>query len=508
MSQVNLGVCEKCNKRVPAEHVVTDGRVLLRKNCPDCGPTDAIVSSIPERWQRKRELYQYSAADYSGVCSMRCDACGRQHVPRMLFVDLTNRCNMNCPICIANVQGMGFEFDPPLAYFRRVLEGVARMNPKPVVHLFGGEPTVREDLFEIIDIAHKLGLRVHLNTNGLKLEDENYCRRVCETGVSVLFSCDGTMPEIDRKMRGLPSVCERRMKALENLKKHSTGRRNIIMCVVARNINDDHIADMFKLAHDHRSHIKGLYFLPLTETWQKGRFEADVRTTMEDTEEIVDAAFQGETVTYLSLGLQHHLNKALAVFGAGSSQTFPDIHPNCESGTQFYSDGERYHPLGYFLKRPLDEVAEEAVKLAKKIEPRLTALEKAGKLDSFGARLLVLRTFGGLLRRSLNFRRVMKGNPALAVARIVRGLLARKNMRDLLKKHSYLSDSLASIILPFEEPHSLESERLEKCSAGFAYEDPATGEVRHLPVCTWSLYKTDIMKGISGKYGTVRQPKA
>ncbi|NQU74865.1 MAG: radical SAM protein, partial [Planctomycetes bacterium] len=60
---------------------------------------------------------------------------------------------MNCPICMANIPGMGYEFHPPLRYFERVLDGVAEMDPQPVVHLFGGEPTVRQDMFEIVTMA-------------------------------------------------------------------------------------------------------------------------------------------------------------------------------------------------------------------------------------------------------------------------------------------------------------------------------------------------------------------
>jgi uncharacterized radical SAM superfamily Fe-S cluster-containing enzyme len=49
----------------------------------------------------------------------------------MVFVDLTNRCNMNCPICIANIPAMGFTFHPPIEYFEKVSGGIAWMQPVP-----------------------------------------------------------------------------------------------------------------------------------------------------------------------------------------------------------------------------------------------------------------------------------------------------------------------------------------------------------------------------------------
>ena len=146
MAPTNFAVCRTCRRRLPAEHVVRDGRVLLRKDCPDCGPSEMLVSCDAATWLRKREVWDYEP-DAPLRCSLHCERCSRQHHPRMVFVDVTNRCNMNCPICIANIPGMGFEFHPPLAYFRKVFEGLARMDPRPTVQLFGGEPTVREDLF-------------------------------------------------------------------------------------------------------------------------------------------------------------------------------------------------------------------------------------------------------------------------------------------------------------------------------------------------------------------------
>jgi len=506
MPPANVGFCDRCRRRVPVSHQQREGKVYLVKDCPDCGTTEALISSNAALWQRKRDLYKYQPT--GAGCEMQCRECTHQHHPRMVFVEVTNRCNMNCPICIANIPTMGFRFDPPLAYFEKVLAEVARMEPPPVVHLFGGEPTVREDLFDIIDIAHRHGLRVHVNTNGLRLEDEEYCKALVEKDVAVLFSCDGRDPEIDRKLRGVPSACARRLKGLDNLKKHSRKRWNIIMCCVARHINDQHIADLFQFCHDHTNHIKGLYFIPLTETWEPGAFEADVSTTIEDVQEIVDDAFPDDAVEYLSLGLQHHLNRVLSFLGVGARQTFPNIHPNCEAGTHFFSDGTRYRPLSYFLKRPLEDVAAEAIRRAQKIDPKLAKLDPGDPAQRRRGQRIVLTAFAGLLLKAPYFKRIIKGSRWLGLARILGGLLLGKSLKEQLRKHTWLRDGLASIILPFEEHHSLESERLYKCGAGFAFEDPVTGRVGTIPVCTWTLYKDDIMRGITAKYGTASGDKA
>ena len=65
---------------------------------------------------------------------------------------------MQCPMCIASVQ-IGTEYHPPLEYFDKIFKKLATFKTKPFVELYGGEPTVRDDLLEIIKMARSYGLR-------------------------------------------------------------------------------------------------------------------------------------------------------------------------------------------------------------------------------------------------------------------------------------------------------------------------------------------------------------
>ena len=500
MPSGNYGICTNCRQPVPVEHEVRDGQVFLKKHCPDCGPTEALVSSDAAAWERKRLLYRY-APPHGGSCALRCTACSHSQTVRMAFVDVTNHCNMNCPICVANVPSMRFEFHPPLIYFEKLFAGLALMDPKPAVHLFGGEPTMRDDLLDIIDLAHRAGLLCLLVTNGLKLADEDYCRTICEKEVPVLLGFDGTDPEVYRRLRKNSAACGKKLEALENLKKHSRRRTNILMCCVARNVNDQHIGDLIRLCHEHRSHIKGLYFLPLVETWVQDEFKTNVTTTIEDVEHIVNEAFPGEPVEFLSLGLQHYLNPALGFLRASLAQTFPSVHPNCESATKLLSDGKRYRPLSHYLKRPLSEVAVELTLRARELDEKLSRLDPHRSLQGLYGRLAVLKAFSRPIVRSARLDRITRGQPLIAFLRLAGGLLAGKPLGEQLKKHTLISDGLTLMVLPFEEIHSLESERLERCSSAFAYLDPDTEDVRTIPACAWWLYNTQILQQIVARYG-------
>jgi len=59
---------------------------------------------------------------------------------------------------------------------------------------------------------------------------------------------------------------------------------------------------------------------------------------------------------------------------------------------------------------------------------------------------------------------------------------------------------LQIIVLPFEDKGNLETERLERCPAAFAFYDPELDQVKHVPVCAWSLHKTQTMRRIADYY--------
>jgi len=497
MASVNYGVCSTCRARVPAEHVIRDGQVFLKKNCPDCGPTEALVSSNAATWQRKREICQFDP-DTPPVCSLRCETCKRQHHPRMIFLDVTNRCNMNCPICIANIPSMGFEFNPPLSYFQRVLKGLSEMDPKPTaVNLFGGEPTVREDLFDIIEMGQRFGLDLRIVTNGLKLADEEYCRKLCAYRVPVLLALDGRDPEIYARLRRNPGAYSKKVAALENLKKHSR-HKNTIMCCVARKINDRHMRDLIDFCHENRAYIKCMHLIPLTETWEEGEFETDITTTTEDVEQIIDEAFPEARAEFFPMGPSESLRRSLDFFGTAPLR-FGGVHPNCETATYLLSDGERYWPLSHYLRRSLEDIGREVVTRTRRIDGRLARLDPRKRFQKWRGRLVVLRALGGLAISSLNFRRILKGNRPLALLRIIGGALAGKEFKELLRKHSTVQGAMLMVVLPFEEYHSVESDRLQDCPSAFAYEDPDTGQVKTLPVCMWGLYRNEIQRSIMAK---------
>ena len=504
MKAANLGLCNQCRARVPADFFAKDGQTWIRKDCPECGATESLVSSDAAAWQAKRDLWQY-VPNVRVACGMHCDRCAVNHKPNIVFVDVTNRCNMNCPICIATIRGMGFDFNPPMAYFDHLFAQIATIQPNPVVLLFGGEPTVREDLQLIIHTAKSHGLKPHVVTNGIRLADEAYCRKMCENRVAFRFAFDGRHPDIYEKLRHNRAAFDKKMKALENLSKYSR-RKHTIIATAGKGFNDRHIGDLFQFVHENRDLVSDVGFIPLTENWEPGSFDAGVHTTMEDVEKMVRESIPGGEVEFIPAGLSYAMKKPRAFFRPNNPRSevllLAGVHPNCESWTLLISDGQRYRGINHYLRKPFSQVAVEFAAKAQKIEPRLDKLNHLKFFQRQRGRWLILRTFGFWALRSVRVRRLM-GNPFAGLWNRLTGKGAKRPAGDKATPRRPRR-VLRVGMLPFEEEHSIDAARLENCKGVFAYEDVADGQVKYIPACLWYPYRNPFLEKISQKYGVVR----
>ena len=502
----NLGLCNKCRARVPAEFFQRDAQVWIRKDCPTCGPNESLVSADAAVWQAKRDLWKYVPTD-PVACTLNCNGCRVDHKPNMVFLDVTNRCNMNCPICIATIRGMGFDFYPPLSYFQKVFAELGTWNPLPVVQLFGGEPTLREDLLEIVAIARRHGMKPHVVTNGVKLADEAYCKKLCDDRVSFRFGFDGRSADIYEKMRHNRPAYEKKMKALENLKKYSK-RKHTIIAAAAWGINDQYIGDLLQYIHDNRDLIADIGIIPLTENWDPGEFNAAKTTTMEDVEKMVQQAVPGGRIQFIPAGLSYALRKPRSFFRPDSRSEIllmGGVHPNCESVTLLVSDGKTYRSINQYLKKPFPEVASEWAQACDRIAPKLDRLDTKKFFQRQRGRALVIRTLLPVVLRTVDFGKLTDGKPVRAVLKLLFGRLfggpaagaKGRRPRRLLRV----------AMLPFEELHSVDAARMENCKAVFAYEDTDDGKIKTIPACMWYPYRNPILKKLSEKYGIADRRK-
>ncbi len=114
--------------------------------------------------------------------------------PYMIDWAITNKCDLNCLHC----RGI----DKPELDSRTILkiaEEIPLLKPGWVI-IEGGEPLLRKDLFEIIEIIFRSKIRIYLISNGMVL-DEDIARRLAEFNVNLMISMDGSDRESYERIR-------------------------------------------------------------------------------------------------------------------------------------------------------------------------------------------------------------------------------------------------------------------------------------------------------------------
>ncbi len=498
-----------------AEACDADGRVWLVKQCPACGETRTLISSDARRYRMKRSLD--SGCAYVG-CDLECVDCPHKTEPSFVFLDVTNRCNLNCPICINNTPSMGFVFEPPLEYFQQVFSRLHHYRPRPPVQLFGGEPTVREDLFEIIGMARSYGLPVRVVTNGLRLADPDYCRRLVRSRATILIAYDGARPRTYRTLRGSEKALELKTRAIENLRTFPKAKVALMTCV-AKGFNDDELPDLLALCHGLGGNLRGVYFMPLVPSWDPNEFPFEPEpVTVEDIELMVEQCFGGERIEFIPAGVFGSVPR-LTEYLRLKRTPFMGAHPNCESLYLLLSDGDRYVPLSRFLRGTVPDVIRsliEAERRFARVEQDLRTSARGRLLDALGVRegWLTLRAWLGAGRAvlgHLRLGRMLRGKGVRKVwhgAALVAGLPLGRERRGLLRRHLACADSLQLIVLPFEYDATLETERLERCPNAFVYYDPAADRLGTVPACAWGRHKNQVLRRIADHYAAGRAVSA
>jgi MoaA/NifB/PqqE/SkfB family radical SAM enzyme len=105
--------------------------------------------------------------------------------------------------------------------------------------LTGGEPTLHEELPKIARYARDSGLHVRMITNGWRLSDEDFARRLADAGLQhVHISVYSVRPEVEAVLRGIPNTLPRAFEAARNANKF--GMDVDVNCVITK-MNADHL---------------------------------------------------------------------------------------------------------------------------------------------------------------------------------------------------------------------------------------------------------------------------
>jgi organic radical activating enzyme len=150
-----LSLCEHCYRHVPAVRFERNGAIWLGKTCKWHGYLEYLVEPDAEFYLN----YNYPRKALESY-----------------LIDVTNRCNLNCPNCYQEPDNMSK--DKSIDYFLEIIKSWPD-DGFPVA-LCGAEPTVRKDLPEFIEAIQSLPGKsrgIMILTNGVNLSDREYAAK-------------------------------------------------------------------------------------------------------------------------------------------------------------------------------------------------------------------------------------------------------------------------------------------------------------------------------------------
>jgi len=142
----------------------------------------------------------------------------RKRMPFSVMYELTYRCNFKCPHCYLGHQGHDKKKELDTSGVKRVLDGLLDAGVYSVAFT-GGEPLIREDIFEILSYANRSGFRFGLLTNGY-LIDSRTADRLKKVNVDKVDITFNSMdPQTFTKLTGVKGSYEKVSGAIELLKR-------------------------------------------------------------------------------------------------------------------------------------------------------------------------------------------------------------------------------------------------------------------------------------------------
>jgi AdoMet-dependent heme synthase len=163
---------------------------------------------------------------------------------RMVAWEVTRSCNLACVHCRASSLRGPYGGELTTDECMKLLDDIAAVG-KPVIILTGGEPLLRDDIYEISAYGDSLGLRMVLATNGT-LVTEQIAAKMLASGIKrVSVSIDGKDATRHDAFRNVLGAFEGALRGIEAMKKAGL-EFQINTTITTRNL--DQIADMLKLA--------------------------------------------------------------------------------------------------------------------------------------------------------------------------------------------------------------------------------------------------------------------
>jgi uncharacterized radical SAM superfamily Fe-S cluster-containing enzyme len=300
-------VCPYCGALLPAVVVERDGKWFIRKVCPEHGEIEDVYQGDAEFSRRLERFFvegrgpRYVYTELTAPCPYSCGLCPI-HMNHTAIANLvaTNRCDLSCWYCFFYAEKSGFVYEPSLEQIKFMVEQLLKQKVTPVIQITGGEPTVREDLPEIVSLLKSMGVRhIQLNTHAIafaKIYVEKgpeaaaaYARDLRTRGVNTVYmSFDGVTPKANPKNHWeVPYIFEAF---------RAGGMSSVVLVpTVIKGSNTEELGDIVRFAALNQDIVRAVNFQPVSLTGMIRRAEREkLRVTISDAVKLIEEQTGGQ----------------------------------------------------------------------------------------------------------------------------------------------------------------------------------------------------------------------
>jgi uncharacterized radical SAM superfamily Fe-S cluster-containing enzyme len=343
-------LCPQCRRLVDAKIIVRDGRVYLRKRCPEHGLIEDFVCSDVSYYDRNefsqpaRTPRAYGARSDKG-CPYDCGLCPEHEQHTCIgLIEITSNCNLKCPMCFAESGpgGKNIDFE---TYTRMVDRYVSLEGVADVLQLSGGEPTLHPDLVRMVRYAYEQPiLAVMINTNGIRLaHDPALVEQLAEMRdrLEIYLQFDGLDDAAYKALRG-EALLETKLAALEMLRKHDI--RCTLVCTVDHNVNLHEVGRVLRFGLE-RPGVRGVSYQLATYCGRHlDASDLENRATMPDVVKAIVTQTDG-------------------MVAESDFYPLPCAHPNCHMMCYLYRGGATPTPINRIIdvRKHMDLIANSVV---------------------------------------------------------------------------------------------------------------------------------------------------
>jgi uncharacterized radical SAM superfamily Fe-S cluster-containing enzyme len=480
-------ICPDCNRILPAIVFERENKVWMTKTCPEHGETEELYFGSYEMYSKFSRFWKDGKGTHAAnvpmdVCSCpaNCGLCSN-HLSHtgLSNIIVTNRCDLTCWYCFFYVKkGLegAYVYEPTLDQVREMARSLKSERPVAgnSVQITGGEPTIREELPEIIKIMKEEGVdHVQLNTNGINLAlDPSLAKRLQQAGVSNLYmSFDGTTPRTNPKNHWEAPY------AIDACRKAGLGV--VLVPTVIKSINDHELGSIIKFGERNIDTVHAVNFQPVSLTGRLTKTErAKYRITIPDCIERIEDQTNGEVTSdgWFPVPSCSPVTSFIEAF-TKREQYELSIHFACGAGTYVFKDNEKNKlvQITKFVDIPglVEYLSEKTDEIYSGTNRYLVAAKVLTQISSFVDR-----------------------------SKQPHGLSFSKLLTDALVKHDYAAvgqfhlKSMFLGMMHFQDKFNQDEERLQRCDIHYL-----TPDLRIIPFCSFNVLPEWYRDRIQQKYG-------